>query len=88
MTYLKTFESFRLNNKQNNEVVADKEHVFNEAHATLKPGSLIEFHIPDTNKNHVGKITTIDDTHITVIDLKTEEELRLPRKEFGPVYEN
>lgn len=50
--------------------------------------SLIEFHVPDTNKNHVGRVIAIDDTHITVLDLKTDEELRLPKKEFGPAYEN
>ncbi len=88
MIFLKKFENFRLNNNTQIEVMVDKEEVFNEAHATLKPGSLIEFHIPDTNKSHVGKITSLDDTHITVIDLKTDKELRLPRKEFGPAYEN
>jgi hypothetical protein len=59
-----------------------------EGHATLKPGALIEFHVPDTNNNHVGRILSMDDTHITVIDLKTDKEHRLPRKEFGPAYEN
>lgn len=59
-----------------------------EGHATFKPGSLIEFHVPDTNNNHVGRILSMDDTHITVIDLKTDKEYRLPRKEFGPAYEN
>ena len=72
MKYVKTFGSFELN----------------EGHATFKPGALIEFHVPDTSKNHVGRVIAIDDTHITVLDLKTEEEFRLPKKEFGPSYEN
>ena len=72
MKHLNNFEGFR----------------FNEGHATFKTGALIEFHVPDTNKNHVGRVITIDDTHITVLDLKTDEELRLPKKEFGPAYEN
>ena len=72
MKYVKTFGSFELN----------------ESHATFKTGALIEFHVPDTNKNHVGRVVSIDDTHITVLDLKTDEELRLPKKEFGPAYEN
>lgn len=72
MRYIKAFEKFEMN----------------ESHATFGPGSLIEFHVPDTNKNHVGKVVKIDDTHITVLDLKTEKELRLPKKEFGPSYEN
>ena len=50
MIFLKKFENFRLNNNTQIEVMVDKEEVFNEAHATLKPGSLIEFHIPDTNR--------------------------------------
>jgi hypothetical protein len=72
MDHLKTFESFK----------------FTESHATFKIGALIEFHVPNTNKTRVGKVVTIDDTHITVIDLKTDDELRLPKKEFGPAYEN
>jgi len=27
-----------------------------EGHATFKPGSLIEFHIPNTGKTHTGRI--------------------------------
>jgi hypothetical protein len=61
---------------------------FNESHATFKPGALIEFHIPNTGKTHIGRILIIEDNFITVLDLKTDEELRLPRKEFGPAYEN
>ena len=72
MKYVKKFESFELN----------------EGHATLKPGALIEFHVPDTHRNHVGRVVVIDDTHITVIDLKDDKEFRLPKKEFGPTYEN
>jgi len=72
MKNLKTFEGFKIT----------------ESHATFKTGALIEFHVPDTNKNHVGRVVSIDDTHITVLDLKTDEELRLPKKEFGPAYEN
>ena len=72
MKYVKTFEKFELN----------------EGHATFKPGSLIEFHIPNTGKTHTGRIITIEDEYITVLDLKTDEELRLPKEEFGPTYEN
>jgi len=66
----------------------DKFHKFNESHASFGPGSLIEFHVPNTGKTHVGRIITIEDDFITVLDLKTDEELRLPKKEFGPSYEN
>jgi hypothetical protein len=59
-----------------------------ESHATFKPGSLIEFHVPNTGKTHTGRIITIEDDFITVIDLKDDKELRLPKEEFGPAYEN
>ena len=59
-----------------------------ESHATFKPGSLIEFHIPKTGKTHPGRIITIEDDFITFFDLKDDKELRLPKEEFGPAYEN
>lgn len=72
MKHLKRFESFK----------------FNESHATFKTGALIEFRVPNTNKTHIGKVVEIEDTHITVIDEKTNDEIRLPKTEFGPAYEN